>query len=133
MNKFLFILFVLASTNSLAGAVKWTDSNGTVHYSDQPPKGDQSQAMTFNDTSEWKATGFAQINDVAAVPYLTDRGRIGYREFLTHPTPRAFVICTDGSFTTIYGGLFVSREIRKRVAVGCSPYVVNDAVVWKGR
>lgn len=120
----------LASTNSIAGTAKWTDSNGSVHYSDQPPKGEQAQKVIFHDTSEWTSTNFAQINDAEAIPYLKDAGRVRYREFLTHPTPRAFVICKDGSFTTIYGGLFVAREIRKQVATGCAPYVANDKVVW---
>ncbi len=43
--------------------------------------------------------GVPAIDDVAAVPYLSDKGREVYRSrFLTHPGPRAFVVSTNGSF-----------------------------------
>jgi hypothetical protein len=84
------------------------------------------------DPGDWNATGFAKLDDAAAVPYLTDAGRSHYQEFLKHPSPRAFVICPTGGFTTIYGGnAGLERELKKR-ASGCEPYVINDAVVWKG-
>lgn len=37
MKKFLLILLTLASVNVFAGLNKWTDADGKVHYSDQPP------------------------------------------------------------------------------------------------
>jgi hypothetical protein len=37
MGKFLLILLILASTNTYAAINKWVDSQGQVHYSDQPP------------------------------------------------------------------------------------------------
>lgn len=67
----------------------------------------------------------------ARIAYLTESGRARYREFLAQPSPRAFVICPDGRFSTIRGGsAYVERERKKR-ANGCEPYLVNDAVVWK--
>jgi dienelactone hydrolase len=44
------------------------------------------------------ATHFASLNDVAAVPYLNERGREGYKKFLTLQKPRAFVIAPDGGW-----------------------------------
>jgi hypothetical protein len=90
-------------------------------------------ASSADDIGQWRATGYARLDDAAAVPYLTQVGRSRYQEFLTHPSPRAFVICPDGRFATIYGGSAgVERELNKRPS-GCEPYVVNDAVVWKGK
>ena len=37
MQKYLLIILVLASTNSVAAVNKWVDSKDRVHYSDQPP------------------------------------------------------------------------------------------------
>ena len=37
MGRFLLIFLILASTNALATVNKWIDSQGRVHYSDQPP------------------------------------------------------------------------------------------------
>jgi hypothetical protein len=37
MRKFLLILLIFASTNTFAELSKWTDADGKVHYSDQPP------------------------------------------------------------------------------------------------
>jgi len=37
MNKYLLLFVILLSTNALAAISKWVDSNGQVHYSDQPP------------------------------------------------------------------------------------------------
>jgi hypothetical protein len=92
-----------------------------------------SPISSADDIGEWRATGYAQLDNVAAVPYLTEAGRSRYQEFLKHPSPRAFVICPDGRFSTLYGGRAgVERELRTRVS-GCEPYVVNDAVVWKDK
>jgi len=37
MIKYLLLLLILTSTNAFAEINKWVDSNGKVHYSDQPP------------------------------------------------------------------------------------------------
>jgi hypothetical protein len=104
MNRYLFGLLILATASPISSA---------------------------NEIGEWRATGYAQLDNVTAVPYLTEAGRSRYQEFLKHPSPRAFVICPDGRFSTIYGGRAgVERELKTR-ASGCEPYVVNDAVVWK--
>lgn len=43
MNKYLVVFLMLACTNSFAAISKWVDSDGQVHYSDQPPPPDVRQ------------------------------------------------------------------------------------------
>jgi hypothetical protein len=43
MNKYLVFFLLLACTNSFAAISKWVDSDGQVHYSDQPPPSDVRQ------------------------------------------------------------------------------------------
>jgi hypothetical protein len=89
------------------------------------------QVIASNDTKDRGADSHAQIDDAGAVPVLNEAGRQHYKEFLSHASPRAFVICQNGSFTTIFGSnQFVTQQLKSR-AGGCEPYVVNDEVVWK--
>jgi len=78
---------------------------------------------------------YASIDDVGAVPYLNDRGKMRYREFLAHSKPRAFVVVKDGSFTIAYGGNdpldAAMQSCRRQSHDDCEPYAVNDKVVWK--
>jgi dienelactone hydrolase len=78
-------------------------------------------------------THFAAIDDVAAVPFLSQRGREVYRIFLSKPFPRAFAIGADGSVAASSQGY---DPLRKAISVcghgriPCSLYAVNDYVVW---
>ncbi|MGD0169028.1 MAG: DUF2628 domain-containing protein [Smithella sp.] len=78
---------------------------------------------------------YASIDDVQAVPYLNDRGKMRYREFLANSKPRAIVIVKDGSFTIAYGGNdpldAAMQSCRQQSHDDCEPYAVNDKVVWK--
>jgi len=47
MHKYLLLLLILTSTNTFAAISKWVDSNGQVHYSDQPPPS-AAKAKTLN-------------------------------------------------------------------------------------
>lgn len=42
-------------------------------------------------------TGYAAVDDVAAVPFLSDGGRQTYRAFLTQEMSREFVLSPDGT------------------------------------
>lgn len=102
-----------------------------------PSKNQQQQnASNFNGASGWQPSGFASIDDVAAVPNLNERGRAIYRTFLAHPSPRAFLLCQDGRFSTMY---VVGNHQDKLDAMlsnrtsGCEPYAINNDVVWSGR
>ena len=82
------------------------------------------------------STHYAAIGDVAAVPFLSERGRDIYRIFLGKPLPRAFAISPDGSVASVSEGY---DPLRKAIAacehgvVTCKLYAVNDDVVWKGQ
>jgi hypothetical protein len=79
------------------------------------------------------ATGFAAIDDVAAVPNLNDAGRTGYTRFLSLPFPRAFALAPDGGWSLSAGGIDPLRAAMASCAVkheGCKLYAVDDKVVW---
>jgi hypothetical protein len=87
------------------------------------------------------ASGYAQLDDVDAIPYLSDRGRQVYRDWLALATPKAFAIAPNGSFFSTSGQrrdatLPVDATERALVAcerlakVPCKLYAVNGAVVW---
>ncbi len=88
------------------------------------------------------ASGFANIADVDAIPYINDRGREAYREWLTKPTPRAFVISDTGRLSSTWGIYPQNPEEPKDPAqralqrcakannAPCKLYAVNGAVVY---
>jgi hypothetical protein len=89
-------------------------------------------------------TGYAPVDDIDAVPYLSSQGREAYREWLTKKMPRAFAVAVDGSFgrgwgySTIAERPELSADPTQRAMQVCeaktrSPcrlYAVNGAVVW---
>lgn len=89
------------------------------------------------------ASGYAAIEDVDALPYLSDRGRAGYREWLLRPTPKAFAISEKGHWWASWGlgpkdpGMPTDPNERALVAcqrnagVPCKLYAVNGSVVWR--
>lgn len=80
------------------------------------------------------ATQFAVVTDVAAVPYLTDKGRDLYRKFLGMPFPRVFLITATGGVVSMNNGFDpLGRGLAacRRAGVRCGVYAVDDHVVWK--
>ena len=89
------------------------------------------------------ASGYAAIDDIDAVPYLSDRGRNGYREYLGKPTPKAFAIAANGywfsAWTLVPADASMPTDPTERAVVGCEKaaqmpcklYAVNRAVVWR--
>jgi dienelactone hydrolase len=79
------------------------------------------------------ATRFAAIGDAAAVPYIDDAGREGYRKFLEARSPKAFVITPTGHWAATSGSLDPTgttlANCRKQNA-DCRPYAVDRHVVW---
>ncbi|MCB8876123.1 alpha/beta hydrolase family protein [Acidisoma silvae] len=78
-------------------------------------------------------THFAAVSDVAAVPNLSEDGRADYRHFLSHATPRAFVLAPDGRSAASFGGFDpLGRALNLCRAYGftCRPYAVDDRMVW---
>jgi dienelactone hydrolase len=78
---------------------------------------------------------FAALSDVAAVPYLADKGRAGYRTFLTMRKPRAFAIAPDGGWDAASLGLdplAFALDHCGKFHQGCRLYAVDADVVWSG-
>lgn len=78
-------------------------------------------------------THFAATGDVAAVPFLNDRGRTAYRQFLDLIAPRVFMLATNGTSVTTHGGfdpLARAQRLCSGVASNCHPYAIDSDVVW---
>lgn len=103
-------------------------------------KSSDCQAYAMNDFVVWtrpaeapKKAGFAAIGDVAAVPYLNEKGREGYRKFLAMKKPRAFVIAPNGSWSASAQGkdpVASALQACGKAIKECRVYAVDDAVVW---
>ena len=80
-------------------------------------------------------TDFAALSDVSKVPYLDERRRKTYQEFLSVSSPRAFSIAPTGNVGWANGGVDpLSRSLtlcESAAKVPCTLYVVDDEVVWK--
>jgi len=77
-------------------------------------------------------SGYADLNDVDAVPYLTGAQRDIYRTFLTQPLPRAIAVGLNG--VEMFAGGFdpdvaAMRACWKKTHY-CHLYAVGNAVVW---
>lgn len=83
---------------------------------------------------------FAGINNVEVVPFLNERGREGYRDWLTKKTPKAFVLAPDGSWNATWGVTNTPGESPEPLAralarcekrtKGCKAYAMDDRVIW---
>jgi pimeloyl-ACP methyl ester carboxylesterase len=76
----------------------------------------------------------AAIEDVAAVPWVNDKGRAAYSDFLQHPAPRAFVVGTGGESAATFGGadpLGRAMALCAKNHIECRPYAVDHDVVWQ--
>ena len=85
-------------------------------------------------TSVPPPSGFADLQDVKAIPHVGDKGREGYRQFLTKAFPRAFVVSPSGRWSWAETG----EDPLKRALENCQKnsdqlcrlYAVDDQVVW---
>jgi dienelactone hydrolase len=83
------------------------------------------------------ATNFARLDDVEAVPYLSDNGRKAYREYLTKMTPRAFALSPSGAWCWAEEG----EDPDARALATCSAksgqpcrlYSIDESIVWNDR
>jgi hypothetical protein len=83
------------------------------------------------------------IDNVAAVPYLSARGREAYVVWLTRPAPKAFAIGQLGHYWPAWGAVAgdpsLPVEVKARAIAGCSKnagvpcklYAVDNEVVWE--
>ena len=90
--------------------------------------------VAIADTPRPAATNFAVIDNVAAVPFLADKGRDGYRDYLAKSTPRAFAISTSGAWSWAEEGDDpASRAVaacQKNSKLPCQLYSIDNDVVW---
>jgi hypothetical protein len=89
-----------------------------------------------------KTPALASLEDVDAVPLLNERGRQGYRDWLTRKMPRAFVIAENGAWQSAWGTCTKNPEdscepaqralanCEKRGLKRCRLYAVDNRVVW---
>ena len=81
-----------------------------------------------------KATRYASLEDVNAVPYVPQRGREQYREFLKKATPRAFAISATGSWGWAEEGENTNEKALAACQAAsrepCRLYSVDNDIVW---
>ena len=81
-------------------------------------------------------SNFAALDDVGAVPYLSENGRRAYREYLDKTTPRAFAVSPTGAWCWAEEGedpdARALETCSRRSGQPCQLYSVDDHVVWKG-
>jgi dienelactone hydrolase len=79
-------------------------------------------------------TNFAKVDDIDAIPYITDEGREKYRKFLSASMPRVFVLSPSGAAGSFDGGFDpVGRALSvcQQHAQKCQVYAADDYVSWK--
>ncbi len=111
----------------------------------EPARPQTAVTLTGNEASNQPAmiaTGFANINDVDAIPFISDKGREGYREWLTKPTPKAFIISDKGYWASTWGinpqnpdepkdpTERALQRCAKANNAPCRLYAVNGAVIF---
>ncbi len=81
-----------------------------------------------------RATGYASIDAVSAVPFLDEAGRNGYRNFLKQYPSRAFAVSNSGAWSWAEGGdnpmAVAVSNCQKHSKDPCRLYAVNESVVW---
>ena len=86
--------------------------------------------------------GFAPLGKVDAVPFLKEKGRDAYKEFLSKPTPRAFAIAPNGAWASSSRSAPGSRQqldvvgyamesCNRRGNGECKLYALDERVVWR--
>lgn len=87
------------------------------------------------------AGAYARIDDVDAVPGLTESGKKGYVAWLLKTNPRAFVVCDNGRWEATWGYPRDPSEPtdaaeralthgKQHGKTNCKLYALNDRVVW---
>jgi dienelactone hydrolase len=81
------------------------------------------------------ASGYAAIDDVDKVPFLTDPGREIYRGFMSHALPRVIALSPKGTVAANYGGFDQVANVLKACSSksqnACRLYAIDNDVVWQ--
>jgi hypothetical protein len=79
-------------------------------------------------------SNYARLDDVDAVPFLTENGRNGYREYLARMTPRAFAVSPNGAWCWAEEGedpdARALATCEKKGGQPCKLYSVDENIVW---
>ncbi len=90
--------------------------------------------VAIADTPRPPSTGYAAVDNVNAVPFISDKGRNGYRDYLGKSTPRAFAISGSGAWSWAEEGDDpASRALascQKNSTLPCQLYSIDNDVVW---
>lgn len=80
---------------------------------------------------------YAVIENVAAVPFVSQGGRSAYQEFLKKSHPRAFAIALNGAWSWAEEGDDPANRAleacEKRSKKSCQLYALDNDVVWQAR
>ena len=93
---------------------------------------------------EYPASGYAEINDVAALPQASDNCKARYADWLTRKSPKAFAVAKNGGCSFTWGTRPVEQDdspvpAERAIAVclrrytECGLYAVDDRVVYSNR
>lgn len=92
-------------------------------------------SITLAETPRLPASGFARIDDLNALPYLTASGRDAYRHYLSQSLPRAFAMSDSGAWSWAEDGDDPSSRAmaacQKNSKTPCRLYSIDQDVVWQ--
>ena len=112
--------------------VWWPDTERFLQEIGMPTK----EVFSIVDAPQVPKTDFAAVDDIDAVPYLTEAGRAAYREYLSKMTPRAFAVSPNGAWCWAEEGEAPEKRAlatcAKNSGQDCKLYSVDDYVVWQG-
>lgn len=79
---------------------------------------------------------FATLDDVDAIPYLTESGRAAYRQYLGKMAPRAFALSPSGAWCWAEDGEDPERRAlatcEEKSSQPCKLYSIDERIVWQG-
>ena len=108
----------------------WHDTERFLEQIDMPTR----EVVAVSPPPTPARTGFAKLADVEAVPYLGEKGRAGYREYLSKFTPRAFAVAANGAWSWAEEGedpdTRALAACQQNSGEPCTLYSVDDDVVW---
>ncbi len=111
-------------------AVWWPETERFLQSVGMPT----AEVFTLPTRPKLLATNFAAIDNVSAVPYLSEAGRAAYRNFLARSTPRAFALSNSGEWSWAEEGddpvERVLAACQQSSGAACQLYAVDKDVVW---
>jgi hypothetical protein len=128
--------YVLGSEFAAKAEADFQASLGIANFAALPAQGSEANQ------GQRTPSNFAKLEDVDLVPYLYERGRKGYEDYLKAPMPKAFAVSPSGYFAASVGA--VSRDptlpldvadraltiCNKNSPTVCKLYAVGNDVVY---